>query len=108
MQRTNRDMQKSLDRLAALQTDRRARRQEDLEELAALHEYNEIKHLPIEQTENKGANGFVFSIHQIHAFVTRKRQLKQAAAAQHRENDRQNGRFHGNRKNPQPVLSRAA
>ena len=108
MQRTNRDMQKSLDRLTAMQTDRKARRQEDLEELAALLEFNEIRHLPVENTETEGQNGFVFSPHQIHAFVTRKRQLKQAAAAQHRENDRQNGRFHGNRKNPQPVLSRAA
>ena len=81
MQRTNRDMQKSLDRLAALQTDRKARRQEDLEELAAIFKYNEIKHLPVENSETKGSNGFVFSIHQIHGFVTRKRLLNRAAAA---------------------------
>jgi len=83
MQRTNRDMQKSLDRLTSLQTDRKARQLQDLEELAALLELNEIKHLPIEQTETKGQNGFVFSIHQIHAFATRKRRRKQAEAALH-------------------------
>ncbi len=60
MQRTNRDMQKNLDRLTAMQAERKARRQQDLEELAALLEYNEIKHLPVEQAETKGANGFVF------------------------------------------------
>ena len=81
MQRTNRDMQKSLDRLAALQTERKARRQEDLEELATLLEANEIKRQPIENTETQGTNGFVFSIHQIHAFATRKRRRKQAEAA---------------------------
>jgi hypothetical protein len=80
MQRTNRDMQKSLDRLAALQTDRKARQREDLEELAALLEQNEIEHQPIENTETQGANGFVFSIHQIHAFATRKRRQNQAIA----------------------------
>jgi len=84
MQRTNRDMQKSLDRLTALQADRKARQQQDLEELAALLEYNEIKHLPIENTETKGPNGFVFSIHQIHGFITRKRRLRDAATAEQR------------------------
>jgi len=78
MQRTNRDMNQSLDRLTALQTERKARQREDLEELAALLEFNEIKHLPIEKTATKGQNGFVFSIQQIHAFATRKRLLKQA------------------------------
>ena len=101
MQRTNRDMQKSLDRLTLLQSGRKARQQQDLEELAVLLEYNEIKHLPIEKTETTGANGFVFSIHRIHAFVTRKRQLKRAETSQHRENSRPNGRLDGK-------LSRAA
>jgi hypothetical protein len=84
MQRTNKDMQKSLDRLTALQTDRKARRQQDLEELAALLELNETKRLPIEQSVTKGQNGFVFSIHQLHALVTLKRQLKQAEAFRNR------------------------
>ena len=112
MQRTNRDMQKTLDRLAALQTDRKARQQQDLEELAALLEYNEIKHLPIENTETKGSNGFVFSLHRIHAFVTRKRLLKQAAAAICKDNSHQNNRFgrssEANRNTSQRNLSRAA
>jgi hypothetical protein len=90
MQRTNRDMQKSLDRLAALQTDRKARQQQDLEELAALLEHNEIKHQPIENTETKGPNGFVFSIHQIHAFATRKRRQKQAEATLYNAGNRLN------------------
>jgi hypothetical protein len=92
MQRTNKDMQKSLDRLSALQTERRTRRQQDLEELATMLEYNEIQNQPIENTETQGANGFVFSIHQIHAFATRKRQLnqmpKQAQATSNSKNDR--------------------
>ncbi len=104
MQRTNRDMQKTLDRLTALQTERKARRQQDLEELAALLEYKEIKHLPIEQGETIGANGFVFSIHQIHAFVTRRRQLKQAQIAEIRHSDHN----HGNRTSGKRLLSRAA
>jgi hypothetical protein len=78
MQRTNRDMQKTLDRLTALQTERKTRRQQDLEELAALLDRNESEHQPIENTETQGANGFVFSIHQIHAFATRKRRRELA------------------------------
>ena len=108
MQRTNRDMQKSLDRLASLQTDRKARQQQDLEVLADLLEYNEIKHLPVENTETKGANGFVFSIQRIHAFVTRKRLLIQAEAAQRKQTDYQNNRFHGKHTNGKRILSRAA
>jgi hypothetical protein len=108
MQRTNRDMQKSLDRLAILQAERKARRQQDLEEVAALMEYNEIKHLPIENTETKGANGFVFSIHQIHAFVTRRTRLKQAQTAQHKADDRMHNRKHGNGNNGPQILSQAA
>jgi len=104
MQRTNRDMLKSLDRLAALQTDRKARQQQDLEELAALLEYNEIKRIPVEKAETKGSNGFVFSIHRIHAFVTRKRRLKLANVAESHRNDSHRGKNPGNK----PPLSRAA
>jgi len=108
MQRTNRDMQKSLDRLAALQTDRKARRQEDLEELAAVLEYNEIKHLPIEKTETKGPNGFVFSIQQIHAFATRKRRQKQAEAAIRSAHNHQNNKNNPKIGGPKRPLSQAA
>ena len=108
MQRTNRDMQKNLDRLTAMQADRKARRQQDLEELAALLEYNEIKHLPIEQTETKGQNGFVFSIHQIHAFVTRKRRLKQAEATLYNAGNRQNHHHNSKTSAPKHRLSQAA
>jgi len=44
--RTNRDMEKALDRLHSLQTERKARRQQELEEAAALLQFNEIKLLP--------------------------------------------------------------
>jgi hypothetical protein len=108
MQRTNRDMQKTLDRLTAMQSERKAARQRDLEEVASLLELNEIKHIPIEKAETKGSNGFVFSLHEIHACVTRKRQLKEAVAAEMRQNDRLNNRSHGNRNNQQRVLGRAA
>lgn len=119
MQRTNRDMLKSMDRLADLQTERKARRQQALEEAAALVQYSKIKHLPIESMLEKGqalssqesgqrqeivVSGFVFSIHQIHAFVTRKRQLKDAVAAQNRQNNHHNGK-HNDRKHQ---FSRAA
>jgi hypothetical protein len=53
MQRTNRDMQKTLDRLTALQTVRKARRQQDLEEAAALLQLQETKHLPPTEAENE-------------------------------------------------------
>jgi hypothetical protein len=99
MQRTNRDMQKTLDRLTALQTDRKARRQEDLDELSALLEQNEVDHQPIENTETQGTNGFVFSIHQIRAFAARKRQLKKPQAASYMENNRLNSK-QNDRKQP--------
>ena len=101
MQRTNRDVQKNSDRLAALQTERKTRRQQDLEELATLLEYNELKRLPIENTATQGSNGFVFSIHQIHACATRKRALKQARTAVSNENTHRNHK-------PQRPMRRAA
>ncbi len=107
MQRTNRDMQKTLDRLTALQTERKARCKEDLEELAALLEHNEIRHLPVDRTETKGQNGFVFYFHQIHAFVTRKRQMKQAENAKRRDDDHQNGK-NGKYGPPKHLLKKAA
>jgi hypothetical protein len=108
MQRTNRDMQKSLDRLTALQTDRKARQREDLEELAALLEQNEIEHQPVENTETQGANGFVFSIHQIHAFATRKRRQKQAETALYNSTRRPTAVNNPKTNNPKQRLSQAA
>jgi hypothetical protein len=108
MQRTNKDMQKSLDRLTALQTERKARRQDDLDELAALLEANEIKRQPIENTETTGTNGFVFSIHQIHARVIRKRQLEQAEATIHRAHKHQNPHHRNKQIGAARSLGRAA
>jgi hypothetical protein len=96
MQRTNRDMQKSLDRLTALQSERKARRQLALEEAAALYELEQHKRHAENRHMSRGqalspqqpdqrreieASGFVFSIHQIHAFAQRKRQLAAAKTA---------------------------
>ena len=67
-------------------------------------EHNEIKHIPAEKIETKGSNGFVFSIHQICGFVTRKRRLKQANVAESNRNDIRHGKNPGNK----PPLSRAA
>jgi hypothetical protein len=90
MQRTNRDMQKTLDRLTALQTDRKARRQDALEEAALLYELAEENRAAEDPDMSTGqalsremqdqrreveVSGFVFSIHQIQARVIRKRQL---------------------------------
>ncbi len=93
MQRLNRDMQKSLATLQALQTERKARRQQDLEEAAALHQINEIKRLPNPEAGIAGSNGFVFSSPEIRAFRDRKRHLdgakgRENAAAHHFSNRR--------------------
>ncbi len=108
LQRTYRDMLKALATLQTLQAERKARGQEDLEELGALLEYNESRRLPVENTAAQGANGFVFSLHQIHAFASRKRQLRHAEAAQNKQNTHANKRDHGNRHNQRPLLTRAA
>jgi hypothetical protein len=92
MQRTNRDMQKTLDRLTALQSDRKARRQDALEEAAILYELAEEDRTAeapqmsagqalspeiLDQRREVEVSGFVFSIGQIHAFLTRKRRMPQ-------------------------------
>jgi len=107
MQRTNRDMQKTLDRLTALQTERKSRRHDALEEAALLYEFGEENRtakdremaagqaLSAEKPEQRReieVSGFVFSIHQIHAFALRKRQLRQAPATRFTSHNRQNDR----------------
>ena len=92
MQRTNRDMQKTLDRLTALQSDRKARRQDALEEAAILYELAEEDRTAeapqmsagqalspeiLDQRREVEVSGFVFSIGQIQAFLTRKRRMQQ-------------------------------
>ncbi len=54
MQRLNRDMQKSLATLQALQAGRKTRRQQDLEEAAALLQLKEIKNIPVSETAFTG------------------------------------------------------
>jgi hypothetical protein len=113
------DMQKTLDRLTAIQTERKTRRQLALEEAAVLYELEqhkrnaEIRHMSRgqalspedpDQKREVEVSGFVFSIHQIHAFVTRKRQLKQAA----RTENRFNNQHHPKHPKAIPALSGAA
>jgi hypothetical protein len=124
MQRTNRDMQKTLDRLTALQTDRKARRQDALEEAAVLYELAEENRtaedpdmstgqacaLPAalspekpDQRREVEVSGFVFSIPQIQAFATRRRRLnqvpKQAPTAHNAGRSQNNGKS-GDRNRP--------
>ena len=95
MQRTNRDMQKTLDRLTALQTERKTRRQDALEEATLLYELAEenqtaedpeistgqaLSREKPDQRRHVEVNGFVFSIRQIQARIIRKRQQMQAKA----------------------------
>ena len=90
MQRTNRAMETTLNRLTALQTERKARRQHDLEEAAALFQLNEIKRLPITEAAISGPNGFVFSIPEIRLFLDRKRRLNEVKSREAAQNRHQN------------------
>ena len=85
MQRTNRDM--ALDRLHSLQIERKTRRQQELEEAAALLQFNEIKRLPIPVAGITTQNGFVFATPEIRSFLTRKSQLNAFQAIQNRQNE---------------------
>jgi hypothetical protein len=98
MQRTNRDMQKTLDRLTVLQTARKARRQQDLEEAASLLQLNEMKHLPVKETEIKGQNGFVFSIPEVRHYLNRKRQMTELQTEQERQLQRYEGKLNHRRR----------
>jgi hypothetical protein len=103
MQRTNRDMQKTLDRLTALQTERKARRQHDLEETASLLQLKLMKHIPVTETGMKGQNGFVFSIPEIRAFIDRRRHLIELTNLKNQSHN-----HHGKHKNNNNHLLRSA
>jgi len=119
MQRTNRDMQKTLDRITALQVERKARRQDALEEAALLYELAEENRTAEDPEMSTGqalspenpdqrreaeVSGFVFSIHQIHAYATRKRRMKQAASIEFGVNTRRPDKSNS----PKDILTRAA
>ena len=104
MQRTNRDMEKALNRLSALKVERRASRQQELEEAAALLQFNEIKRLPIPAAGITTGNGFVFSTTEIRLFLDRKRRLNELKTTEIRQNNHQN-HFKGNNKH---TMRRAA
>ena len=81
MQRTTRDMQKNLATLRQLQADRKALRQQDLEETTARYSLNTMKHLPFNPDQHPGPNGFVFSTPELTLHAARHRDLKDAPRA---------------------------
>jgi hypothetical protein len=73
-QRINRTLQKNLAALKALQKERKAQTERELEEAAKLLQLSEMKGLRYEPAKD----GFVFSNDQIHAAVDRQRRLERA------------------------------
>ena len=104
MQRTNRDMEKSLNRLSALKAERKGLREHDLEEASALQQLNEIKRLPVPEAEIKTQNGFVFSTAEIRLHLDRKRRLNELKTIELRQNNHQNH----SRNNNKYAMRRAA
>jgi hypothetical protein len=73
-QRINRNIQKNLTTLQALQTARLAKREAEMKEAKKLLQLSEMKGLPYEPVKD----GFVFSTAQIHAALDKERRLNRA------------------------------
>jgi hypothetical protein len=73
-QRINRNLQKNLATLQALQSARVTRREAEMKEAKKLLQLNEMKGLPY----NPVKDGFVFSNEQIHAAIDKERRLNRA------------------------------
>ncbi len=73
-QRINRNLQKNLATLQALQEARRAKREAEMKEAKKLLQLSEMKGLPYEPTKD----GFVFSTAEIHAAIDKERRLNRA------------------------------
>jgi len=73
-QRINRNIQKNLATLQALQAARLAKREADMKEAKKLLQLSEMKGLPYEP----GKDGFVFSTAEIHAVIDKERRLTRA------------------------------
>jgi hypothetical protein len=76
-QRINRSIRKNLAMLQSLQAARKAQRETELEEAAALLKLSEMKGLKYAPTKD----GFPFSTDQIHAAIDRQQRLERASAA---------------------------
>ncbi len=73
-QRINRNLQKNLATLQALQTARLAKREAEMKEAKKLLQLSEMKGLPYEPIKD----GFVFSTAEIHAAIDKERRLNRA------------------------------
>jgi hypothetical protein len=73
-QRINRNIQKNLATLQALQAARAAKREVEMKEAKKLLQLSEMKGLPYEPAKD----GFVFSTAQIHAAIDKERRLQRA------------------------------
>jgi hypothetical protein len=73
-QRINRNIQKNLATLQALQTARLAKREAEMKEAKKLLQLSEMKGLPYEPLRD----GFVFSTAQIHAAIDKDRRLRRS------------------------------
>ncbi len=73
-QRINRNLQKNLATLQALQSARRAKREAEMKEAKKLLQLSEMKGLPYEPSKD----GFVFSTALIHAAIDKERRLNRA------------------------------
>jgi hypothetical protein len=76
-QRINRNLQKNLAMLQALQTARLAKREAEMKEAKKLLQLSEMKGLPYGPAEIS-KDGFVFSTAQIHAAIDKERRLNRA------------------------------
>jgi len=74
-QRINRAIQKNLAILHSLQADRKARRQADMKDAAALLQLSEMKGLEYQPAKD----GCVFSTAEIHSFIDRNQRLQRAS-----------------------------
>ncbi len=73
-QRINRNLQKNLATLQALQATRRAKREAEMKQAMKLQQLNEMKGLPYEPTKD----GFVFSNAEVRAAIDKDRRLNRA------------------------------
>ena len=77
-QRINRNLQRNLKQLHELQTERRAQREQALEEAKLLAQLNLMNGLPYEPDADQDENGFVFSNAEINRAIDRDNRLKEA------------------------------
>jgi hypothetical protein len=77
-QRINRNLQRNLKQLHELQAERKAQREQALEEARLLAQLNLSQGLPYDPAADLGANGFVFSNAEINLAIDRSNRLTEA------------------------------